>query len=83
MEEVLGHKKKGGKLWFLVGLVGEGWVNADYFFQKVDGGCKKYRETSTEYHHTKISHNHRAQTRRGAPGSFNHGGAKCPLWHQQ
>ena len=47
VEEVLGHKKEGGKLWFLVGLVGEGnsrWVDTDYFLQKVDGGWRKYCE---------------------------------------
>ena len=45
VEEVLGHKKEGGKLWFLVGFVGEGdshWLNADYFLQKFDEGWRKY-----------------------------------------
>ena len=44
---MLGRKKEGRKLWFLVGLVGEGnsrWVDTDYFFQKVDGDWRKYRE---------------------------------------
>ena len=47
VEEVLGRKKEGGKLWFLVGSVGEGdsrWVGVDYFHQKVDGGWRKYCE---------------------------------------
>ena len=47
VEEVLGHKREGGKLWFLVGLVGEGetqWVDSSYFLQKVDGGWRKYCE---------------------------------------
>jgi hypothetical protein len=47
VEEVLGHKREGGRLWFLVGLVGEGearWVEPSYFIQKVDGGWRKYCE---------------------------------------
>ena len=47
VEELLGQKKEGGKLWFLVGSVGEGdsrWVDVDYFLQKVDGGWRKYCE---------------------------------------
>ena len=41
VEEVLGHKKEGGKLWFLAGLVGEWgkqWVDSSYFLTKVDEG---------------------------------------------
>ena len=47
VEEVLGHKREGGKLWFLVGLVVEGnsrCVDTDYFLQKVDEGWRKYCE---------------------------------------
>ena len=47
VEEVLGHKKEGGKLWFLVGTIGEGdarWVDAAYFLDKVDEGWRKYCE---------------------------------------
>ena len=47
VEEVLGHKKEGGKLWFLVGTIGEGdarWVDAAYFLDKVEEGWRKYCE---------------------------------------
>ena len=44
-EEVLGHKNEGGKLWFLVGLVGEResrWVDSNFFLQGVHEGWRNY-----------------------------------------
>ena len=43
VEEVLGHKREGGKLWFLVGLVGEQearWIQV--FFQGINEEWRTY-----------------------------------------
>ena len=43
VEEVLGHKREGGKLWFLVGLVGERearWVGSSFFSSRYQRGVE-------------------------------------------